>query len=79
MILAYRPFIDPLPIAGVPDGLWYLTLPPLVLAIAIVYKAVRMWHMHRYWREVVKSATVILTALLALAATASLLALLNTP
>jgi len=34
----YTPFLDPLPL----DTYWLALLPPLVLAIAIVYKAIRL-------------------------------------
>ena len=36
-ILAYTPFVDPLPVWDV----WYLTLVPLTVGIAVVYKAVK--------------------------------------
>jgi len=36
--LAYVPFRDPLPL----DTYWLLLLPPLVLAIALVYKTIKL-------------------------------------
>ena len=36
--LGYRPFIDPLPI----DDFWLALLLPLVLAIAVVYKTIKL-------------------------------------
>ena len=36
--LAWRPFLDPMPI----DRYWLLLIFPLVLAIAVVYKAVKI-------------------------------------
>ncbi len=38
--VAWRPFLDPLPI----DRYWLLLIFPLVLAIAVVYKAVKIPH-----------------------------------
>lgn len=46
--LAWRPFLDPLPI----EEQWYLLLIPLALLISIGYKAVRVGDMQRYWRSV---------------------------
>ena len=36
--LAWRPFFEPLPL----DTYWMLLLPPLVLAISVVYKAIKL-------------------------------------
>lgn len=36
--LAYRPFLDPLPL----DTYWLMLLPPLVLAAAVVIKTIRL-------------------------------------
>jgi hypothetical protein len=59
--LAWRPFLDPLPIE---DG-WFLLLFPLALLISIGYKAVRVGDMRRYWREVgVMTVQVILAMIL---------------
>lgn len=38
MTLAWRPFFEPLPL----DTYWLLLLPPLVLAIAVVYKTIKL-------------------------------------
>lgn len=67
----WSPLIDPMPIAGVHPGMWYLTLIPLVLAVSVSYKAVRAWSLKTYWRQVFKLAGAIL------AATAGLALLLN--
>lgn len=37
-ILAWRPFLEPLPW----DAYWLWLLPPLVLGIALVYKAIKL-------------------------------------
>ncbi|MFG0282883.1 MAG: hypothetical protein ACF8R7_00535 [Phycisphaerales bacterium JB039] len=47
-ILAWRPFLDPLPL----EGTWFLLLAPLALLISMGYKAVRVPNMERYWRDV---------------------------
>lgn len=51
--LAYRPFLDPLPV----DDFWLVLLIPLVFAIALVYKAIKLDDFSHLWRH---------TALLAL-------------
>ncbi|MFG0247888.1 MAG: hypothetical protein ACF8OB_03300 [Phycisphaeraceae bacterium JB051] len=38
LTVAWRPFLDPMPI----DRYWLLLIFPLVLAIAVVYKAVKI-------------------------------------
>lgn len=37
-LAVYRPFLDPLPL----DTYWLMLLPPLVLAIAVIYKAIKL-------------------------------------
>lgn len=46
--LAYTPFIDALSI----HDQWYLLIIPMVLFVAIGYKAVRVSDMKGYWRNV---------------------------
>lgn len=48
LILAWRPFLDPLDLHRV----WFLLLAPLALGVALAYKAVRARDMNRYGREV---------------------------
>lgn len=36
-LLAYRPFLDPAPI----DRYWLWLLPPLILVVAVVYRAIK--------------------------------------
>jgi hypothetical protein len=38
LTLAYRPFLDPLPL----DRYWLWLLPPLAIVVAIVYKAIKL-------------------------------------
>jgi hypothetical protein len=46
--MPYRPFIDPLTL----HDWWYWLLIPMALGIALVYKAVRLPSLERYWRHV---------------------------
>jgi hypothetical protein len=48
LTLAYRPFIDALSI----HDQWYLLIIPMVVFVAIGYKAVRVSEMKGYWRNV---------------------------
>lgn len=43
VILAFRPFLEPLPI----DDYWLWFLLPLVVAIAVVYKAIKLDDLRR--------------------------------
>ncbi|MEM6931693.1 MAG: hypothetical protein AAF602_32480 [Myxococcota bacterium] len=62
--LAYRPFIDPLPIDGVHPLVWYALFPPMVVAVCVVYKAVRAWNMRTFWRQVAGLAGSIIAGML---------------
>lgn len=44
----WRPFLDPLDL----HGAWFLLLIPLALGIAIVYRAVRLPDLDKYWAKV---------------------------
>ena len=60
----WRPFLDPAPI---PDALWFLTLVPLALGVAVVYKAVRVRTMDRYGVNVLVMTAQIVAAMVLLA------------
>ncbi len=47
-LLAYRPFLDPLPL---PPGGWWLTIIPMAFFIAVAYKAVRRNSLNGYWKS----------------------------
>lgn len=64
MMLAWRPFIDPLDL----HGMWFLFLIPLSLGIAVVYKAVRLRSMDRYWQNVAVMTGQIIVGMIALGA-----------
>ena len=63
-LLAWTPFINSLNIF---HTCWYLLLLPLSLGISVVYKAVRMNDLTRFWREVAIMTTQVVLAMIALA------------
>jgi hypothetical protein len=64
-LLAYRPFLDPLPVW--PKSVWPWLLVPLCVAVAIVYKSVRCKTMDRVPREAGELAITILLGMAAAA------------
>lgn len=61
LILAWRPFLDPLNV----HEYWWAFLVPLALGISIAYKAVRLHDLGNYWRQVaVMTAQIILAMVL---------------
>jgi hypothetical protein len=54
VVLAYRPFLDPIPMA---DGVWWLTIVPMAVLISVAYKAVRKPTMEGFWRSALSMAT----------------------
>lgn len=63
-LLAYRPMLDPLGL----EHQWWILLAPISLGISIVYKAVRLSSMARYWREVIVMTLQIMLGMIALGA-----------
>jgi len=61
--LAIRPFLDPLNVHDV----WWLFLLPMALGISVVYKAVRLTTLERYWLQVFIMTAQIILGMLALA------------
>lgn len=61
---AWRPFLEPLDL----HALWWVLLIPLALGVSVVYKAVRVRDMRRYWREVVIMTAQIVLAMILLGA-----------
>jgi len=49
LLLAYLPFLEPLP--GV-QRWWMLLLVPLAFGISVIYKALRMPSLDAFWRSV---------------------------
>ena len=62
--LAYRPFLEPIPL----EGFWLLLLVPLILAVAIIYKSVKIENMALLPRQVVMMAAQILAFMVMAAA-----------
>lgn len=58
--LAYVPFLDPLTL----HQLWYLLLIPLVFAIALVYKTLKMPTLKRLFAESVRLTAYILSLMI---------------
>jgi len=58
-LLAYRPFLDPLPL----HDWWLALLLPLTLAIAVVYKTLKLESLERLWPEVARLTGTIVLAL----------------
>jgi hypothetical protein len=64
MMLSYIPFLDPLHFF---QDWWYLLLIPLSFGISVIYKALRMPRLRRFWREVALMTTQIVLAMVGLA------------
>ena len=45
--LAYRPFLDPIEL----DTWWLLLMPPLIIAVSVVYKAIKLREMEQVGRQ----------------------------
>ncbi|MEM1446638.1 MAG: hypothetical protein AAGF84_11310 [Planctomycetota bacterium] len=54
--LAWRPFLEPLPI----DAVWLWLCVPLVLGVAIVYKTIKLPHLRDLPKESLKLAVQVL-------------------
>ncbi|HPO92019.1 MAG TPA: hypothetical protein PL072_00985 [Phycisphaerales bacterium] len=67
--MPYRPFIDPLTI----HDSWYWLLIPMALGIALVYKAVRLQTLEKYWRQVAIMTTQIVIGMILLGAASYLI------
>lgn len=48
-LLAYRPFIDPLPIGNSP--MWALLFVPLVILVALAYKTIKLRNLEKLPRQ----------------------------
>lgn len=77
-VTTYRPFIDPLPVSGVHKH-WYLLLLPMSFGVAVVYKAVALQTMERYWQQVGYMTLQILVGMILLAVASYLLVMLYVP
>jgi hypothetical protein len=76
-LLAYAPFLDPLPIWD-RNWFWALLLVPLCAAVAVVYKSIRCSRMSQVPREsVVLFITIIVGMVVAAAALAGITAVMQ--
>lgn len=65
-VIGYIPFVDPIDA----HRWWFLLLIPMAIGVSMVYKAVRMRTLNRYWRHVAgMSASIIMGIILLGAAT----------
>jgi len=73
-LLAFRPFLDPLPIWRLPNWLWMpLLLIPLTAGVAIVYKSIKCRKMDMVRKEAVVLTLQILGVMVAAAVVLALL------
>ena len=63
-LLAYIPFVHPL---NVFQDWWWVLLLPLSFGIAVIYKAMRVQSMSRYWRQVTVLTVQIVLGMIGLA------------
>jgi hypothetical protein len=63
LLLAFRPFLEPMAL----HDRWFLVLVPIALGVSMVYKAVRVRTMERYWYNVLVMTGWIVIGMLALA------------
>lgn len=61
--LAWIPFISPLP---PPGAMWYLLAVPLVFGVSMIWKAVRLPSLERYWLAVIVMTFQVLIGMMAL-------------
>jgi hypothetical protein len=62
--LAWIPFVEPL---NALQDIWYLLLLPLSFGLAMIYKAMRVPDLSRYWREVALMTVQIMLGMIGLA------------
>ena len=62
--LAYRPFLDPLPVWDQ----WYVLLLPLCVAVAVVYKSIKCATMRQVPAEAARTTVYIIVGMVAAAA-----------
>jgi hypothetical protein len=78
LLLAWRPFLDPLPDI---EAFWYVFLLPLSFFLAMAYKGVRLTEFTPalYWREVVRMTLQVTLAIAALGLLTMLLVMVAVP
>jgi hypothetical protein len=68
LVLAYRPFIDPIDELFDAHRWWFFFLIPMAFLISLAYKAVRVSDFQGFWRSVVVMAVQVVVAIIALGA-----------
>jgi len=63
-LVGYVPFVDPINIF---HDWWYLLLIPLSFGISVIYRALKMPNLDRFWRAVVLMTVQIVVVMAALA------------
>ncbi len=66
LVLAWRPFLDPLSL----QRHWFWLLIPLAVGVSMTYKAVRLDSLEHYWRKVMIMTTQLIVAIIAMGAAA---------
>lgn len=66
-VIAFTPFIDPLPVWQ-PDWMWAVLLIPLCAAVAVVYKSIKCGQVSRIPREALGLFITIIVGMVAAAA-----------
>ena len=62
LLVSWIPFVSPM---NWLQSLWYITLIPLAIGIAMIYKAIRVTHLRTYWTQVAMlSSQIVLTIVL---------------
>ena len=62
LLASWIPFVSPM---NWLQSLWYITLIPLAIGIAMIYKAIRVTHLRTYWAQVgMLSSQIVLTIVL---------------
>lgn len=62
LLLAFRPFIDPINL----HDWWFLLLGPMALGVSVAYKAIRMADLRDYPRQVLLMTLQIILGMIAL-------------
>lgn len=69
-LVAWIPFVSPIP---PPGAMWWLLIVPLIAAISMVWKAVRLPSLERYWAAVIVMTAQVLVGMAVLGAALLLL------
>ncbi len=67
LVLAWRPFLDPLNFL---QRSWFWLLVPLAFGVSVTYKAVRVESLDGYWRKVFIMTAQLILAIIAMGAAA---------